>query len=278
MKKNALTARIIIAILLAAVIGVSVALITVESMAKKVNLVKADVSRVPSPAEERMIEKDAQLKEMVMHYGVIGKGKPLILIHGNGSDHTKLSVLAKYLANDYTVYAIDSRCHGGSTDKEIITYDLMASDVNDFINTLALDKPYIVGHSDGGIIALKLGYQYPENIGAIVACGANTTPKGLKGIFDLGTKINYFFTKSKLQKLMLDEPNITAEELSKITAPSLILAGEFDMIKLSDTKFIAENIPNANVTIVKWADHSSYLRKGKEAYALSKAFFDGLEK
>ena len=54
--------------------------------------------------------------------------------------------------------------------------------------------------------------------------------------------------------LMVNEPNIKLNELSKITAPTLVICGKRDMIKESHTKEIAENIPNARLSIIK-GDH-----------------------
>ena len=51
--------------------------------------------------------------------------------------------------------------------------------------------------------------------------------------------------------LMVNEPNIERNELSKIIAPTLVICGSNDMIKESHTKEIAENIPNAKLSIMK---------------------------
>ena len=51
--------------------------------------------------------------------------------------------------------------------------------------------------------------------------------------------------------LMVNEPNIEPSELSKITAPTLVICGTNDMIKESHIKEIAENIPNAKLSIIK---------------------------
>lgn len=50
---------------------------------------------------------------------------------------------------------------------------------------------------------------------------------------------------------MVNEPNIELNELSKIIAPTLVICGRRDMIKESHTKEIAENLPNAKLTIMK---------------------------
>lgn len=51
--------------------------------------------------------------------------------------------------------------------------------------------------------------------------------------------------------LMVNDPNIERNELSKITAPTLVICGRNDMIRESHTKEIAQNIPNAKLSIIK---------------------------
>ena len=70
--------------------------------------------------------------------------------------------------------------------------------------------------------------------------------------------------------LMVNEPNIEINELSKITAPTLVICGKHDMIKESHTKEIAENIPNAKLSVIK-GDHfianKKYVAFNKEVEA-----------
>ena len=49
---------------------------------------------------------------------------------------------------------------------------------------------------------------------------------------------------------MLTEPDISAEELGRIRARTLVLAGSRDLVKESDTKFIATRIPGAKFRIL----------------------------
>ena len=50
---------------------------------------------------------------------------------------------------------------------------------------------------------------------------------------------------------MVNEPDISKNDLVKITVPTLVIAGTRDMIKRSHTEFIAKNIPNAKLIFIK---------------------------
>ena len=153
----------------------------------------------------------------------------------------------------------------------------MADDTAQFIAAMKLRKPYIMGHSDGGIIALTLAARYPDIPGAIISCGANTSPKTMKPYFIIGVKINNLFHHDKLNDMMLTLPDITVEMLGEITAPTYIVAGEHDIMWLSDTAYMYRKIPNSRIAIIKGAGHSTYMsHDGKQAYVLAKGFFDTL--
>ena len=275
MKKGKKALKVISSVALAFVIGAGVWQIAVHEQSKKYNMITLDTSDIPSPIISPVKEDDIQLSEIKMHYSVYGeKGHPLIRVHGNGGSQNSLKEAATYLANDYTVYVIESRCHGQSSDPGVISYDLMARDIKEFIEAMGLQKPYLMGHSDGGINALVTAYTYPNLLGGIISCGANTTPDKFKPYFTIGVKINDVFNPNKLNDMMLTEPQITKELLSQITCPAYIVAGEFDIMWLSDTVFIHENIENSKIAIVKAGNHSSFISQdGKQAYVLAHDFF-----
>ena len=264
---------------LTAVIGAGVWQIAVRQQSKSYNLITLDTSDIPSPTEKISFEGDVELSEMTMHYVVYGEeGYPLILVHGNGGSKESLKEAATYLANDYRVYVIESRCHGESSDPGVISYDLMAKDIKEFIEAMELTKPYLMGHSDGGINALTVAYTYPDLLGGFISCGANTTPKTFKPYFPLAVRINDIFNPDKLNDMMLTLPQMNEELLSKITCPAYIVAGEYDIMWLSDTVLIHESIEGSKVAIIKGADHSSYISQdGKQAYVLARDFFGSLQ-
>lgn len=263
---------------LSAVIGLGAWQVYVRQQSKNYNLITLDTSNVPQPVSGEAEEADIQLSEVKMHYAVYGQdGHDLILVHGNGGSKKSLEEAARYLANNYKVYVIESRCHGQSSDPGEISYDLMAKDIKEFCNKMNLTKPYLMGHSDGGINALTVAYTYPDLLGGFVSCGANSVPQTFKPYFPLGVKVMNLIKPDKLNDMMLTLPLINEELLSKITCPAYIVAGEYDIMWLSDTVFIHENVKDSKVAIIKGANHGSYISQdGKQAYVLAHSFFSSL--
>ena len=105
---------------------------------------------------------NVQVNGVILYYEKQGSGPPLVLLHGNGEDGRIFDRTAEVLAPYYTVYTIDSRCHGRSSRDVLLSYDLMAADVLAFSKALKLEKPVICGFSDGGIVALLAAIRAPE--------------------------------------------------------------------------------------------------------------------
>lgn len=235
-----------------------------------------DTSAVPSAVEEMKGNGFAQLSEMEMYYEVYGEGeKNVVLIHGNGGYRYSLHDAATYLANDYTVYVVEERCHGESTDCDEITYDLMAKDIAEFIRFKELDKPIVIGHSDGAIVGLTLAHDYPDLPGAVLAYGANSSPEAAWFQFRFWVNWENLLEKDKLNDLMLSGPYFTEEYLSKISCPCYIVSSSHDLMPITDTIYMAKYIKNSEYNIIKDGNHGSYISDdGKQAYALSRAYLD----
>ena len=207
-----------------------------------------------------------------LYYEKYGKGKPIILIHGNQESHEIFDKLIEKLKSNYEVFAIDSRCHGKSENPKEISYNLMCDDVIEFIKKLNIQKPILYGFSDGGIIGLLVAIKEPNLLSNLIISGANINPDVFTTFDLLLTKLFYFFTRSKYIKMMLDEPNILIEDLQKITIPVHVLAGEKDVIKLEHTKLIANNIKNSTLEIIKNENHGSYIVHSEKLYEFIKKY------
>lgn len=207
-----------------------------------------------------------------INYEVCGEGKPIILLHGNSETHNIFDVLVEKLKENYKVYAIDSRCHGDSDNPQDISYDLMTRDVIEFIKKLKIEKPILYGFSDGGIIGILIAIGERELLSKLIISGANIYPSGMKKSMLYLSKIIYFFTRNKLFKMMIKEPNIKIEDLRKIKTPTVVLAGEKDVILSEHTKLIADNINGSTLEIIPNENHGSYIINSNKLYDIIKKY------
>ena len=216
----------------------------------------------------------AEVNGITLWYEVRGQGKPLILLHGNGEDHTIFDELAARLGEHYTVYAVDSRDHGRSSRMAKLSYEIMASDVEALIESLGLQGAALYGFSDGGIVGLLTALERPELLSALAVSGANLNPGGLKTLFHWMMRLEYLRKRDKKIKLMLREPDISPESLGNIQIPVLVLAGEKDLIREEHTRLIAESIPHSTLQILPGESHGSYVVHSERLYPLLKEFLD----
>ncbi len=208
----------------------------------------------------RMAHMQITVNGVELFYEQSGAGRPVILLHGNSQDHHSLDRLRGLLASRFTVYAPDSRGHGQSGKVDAFHYGDMAEDVASFIRQLDIEKPILIGHSDGGNIGLLLACQYPDMLGALVACGANRFPAGSKKWFLTFISFANRHLQDPKFEMLLREPDIGPEDLRKIRVPTYILAGSRDLIYENHTREMAAMIPGATCVVLSGQTHTSYLR------------------
>lgn len=210
-----------------------------------------------------------------LFYHKEGSGRPVILLHGNGEDHTIFDVAIRDLARSYTVYALDSRAHGKSDPVPTLTYREMAEDVAAFIRQQGLEKPALVGFSDGGVVALLVALRWPDLPGRLVVAGANMTPAGIKQPWRALMRVQNRISPDPKLDLMLTQPHLAGWQLTGITAPTLVLAGEKDLIDESQTRRIARSIPGAKLLILPGETHGSYVVHSDKLYPAMANFLRG---
>lgn len=206
----------------------------------------------------------ASVNGIEMYYRVVGKGPPILLIHGGLSDQHVWDAQLPILARDHTVIVADSRGQGRSTrTTDPLTYELMADDYVALLDYLNIGKVDLVGWSDGGIIGIDIAMRYPERLKSLFAQAANVTPEGSTGYAlaraegkPLPELRHYESIDKEIHALWANEPNYTAEDLSKITVRTAIVIGDRDTaITREHTEFIADHIPDARLVILPDSGH-----------------------
>ncbi|HHW8757020.1 TPA: alpha/beta fold hydrolase [Salmonella enterica] len=118
-------------------------------------------------------DKFVEANGIKIHYVEEGEGPPLLLIHGGGLTAKSWQGLAKEVSRYFRVIMPDSRGHGLTNNSQgTFSYDLMAEDMAAFVKALKLEKPLVMGYSDGGMVVLKLTSRYPDLARAAIVGGA----------------------------------------------------------------------------------------------------------
>ncbi len=202
-----------------------------------------------------------------LYYKEKGKGKPLILLHGNGEDSSYFESQMDYFSQTRRVIAVDTRGHGRSPRGPApFTIRQFAEDLREFVEEMGIERADLLGFSDGGNIAIIFALRYPERVDRLILNGANLWSRGVKPSVQIPIILGYYAASffghfsgkaranAELLRLMVKDPNIEQEELRNIQSPTLVIAGERDMIREEHTRLIAAEIPGAELRIIP-GDH-----------------------
>jgi pimeloyl-ACP methyl ester carboxylesterase len=232
-----------------------------------------------------------EANELKIYYEAYGEGEPLLLIHGGTATSQSWASHLPAFTERFRVFAPDSRGHG-RTDNPTgdLGYRVMADDVAALIGALGLQRPLVLGYSDGGQIALELGIRYPGLARALVLGGTQfrfseaylEAVRELWGIAE-GEEVDpeklgreqpelvsflseahghvygpeYWKTYVKqIASLWLTPLHYTSEDLTKIADPVLILVGDRDGACTEEAPELFRLLPNAELAVAPGSDHS----------------------
>ncbi|MEO7732203.1 MAG: alpha/beta hydrolase [Kofleriaceae bacterium] len=231
---------------------------------------------VPPAMPEPAMQGSVDTAGAKIHFEVYGKGDPVLLLHGGLGHSGQYGFQLPALIEKFQVIAIDSRGQGRSTrGKTPITYDVMASDVIAVLDKLEIKRASVVGWSDGGEIALKLGIAFANRVNRLFVFGANYDAHGSKPRSSpnptfaaysarcradyerlAGTNATYTALVDALLPLWRNASGITKDQLRAIQAPVMMADGDHDeVIVLDQIEEMAKLIPNAQLKVFANTSH-----------------------
>lgn len=239
-------------------------------------------------ATRQMIEVNGT----TLYTEIYGRGTPIVFLHGGlvyfDNNFTKQR---DYFAARHTVIGIDQRGHGHSPDGPWrLSYEQMADDTAALIVKLKVGPVDVVGHSDGGDIALWLARYHPELVRRVVISGANlrglppaelearkhwSPDQHAKKLQEVAAFLPPHFATdyaavspdgadhwmtmvAKCYSLWNQSIVIEPAELSKISAPVLVMAGDHDFASLEETAEIFRGLPHGELIVIPGTGHGTF--------------------
>lgn len=236
--------------------------------------------------------KTAKVRDLTISYGEDGEGPPVILLHGGlATAEMNWGKVLPLLTQNFRVFSPDSRGHGRTNNPAgEMSYSQFADDVVAFAGALGIEKPLVVGYSDGGQTGLEMARQYPGFASAYVLGGtlAECTKDYVDGLVEWGflapgevdlDKIAagwgpYFETIKTVHKgngepdywrsailqvsaMWHGLPTYSMEQLGRMAEPMLVIAGDRDhMVPVEQALMLHRGLPNGELAIIANADHS----------------------
>jgi pimeloyl-ACP methyl ester carboxylesterase len=230
--------------------------------------------------------------DLDVHYWDHGDGLPVILLHGGTATAEMSWATPMSLLQNYRIVAPDSRGHGGTDNPAPhLGYDQMADDLAELIDALGLDRPFVVGHSDGAQTALEFGLRHPAVARALVLSGtmSEPTPAYIAGLHEWGFTApgvadldlivasfgeDYEPTRTahpysgqpdrwpvflnQIADLWLALPTYTPDQFATISDPTLVITGDQDdLADVNQALRLARHIPGSELAIVPNAGHGA---------------------
>jgi pimeloyl-ACP methyl ester carboxylesterase len=218
-----------------------------------------------------------QLGDVHTSYEEDGAGEALVLLHPGFADSRAFEQYVPEFAQHFHVFRPDRRGHGRTPDVEgPITYEQMARATIAFLERVVGGPTYLLGHSDGAIVALLAALKRPELVRKLVfSAGVFHHDGWAPGAIELDEETLAFFidywdavapdgrehfwvVKEKLDRMHREEPTLTVEDLKGYTGPALVMVGDRDEeIPIEHTLALREGLPDAQLAVLPGADHGS---------------------
>lgn len=230
--------------------------------------------------------------ELDVRYWDSGDGTPVVLLHGGTATAAMSWATPMRLLDGYRIIAPDSRGHGGTDNPAArLGYDQMADDLADLIDALGLDRPFVVGHSDGAQTALEFGLRHAGGARALVLSGtmSEPTPAYVAGLHQWGfvapgvadldmiaasfgddyepTRLAHAHSGQpdrwptflgQIAELWLTLPTYTPDQLATISDPTLVITGDRDdLADVTQAQRLARHIPDSELAVIPNGDHGA---------------------
>ena len=219
-------------------------------------------------------------------------GEVVLLLHGGLSDTDSFAdVMVEPLEDSFQLFGYDRAGHGRSADQPGSFYfNFQRDEAIAFITEIIKEPVHLVGYSDGANIALMVAIARPELVKSIVSIAANFSADGIvelpvfdpAGISDedraeyaemspdpaetLDLKI------AKMHEIWKVEPKINIADIAQINMPTLVMAGDDDVVKHSHSIELYEGLPLGQLAIVPGTSHGLVKEKPEIVTSIIKSF------
>jgi pimeloyl-ACP methyl ester carboxylesterase len=235
----------------------------------------------------------APVNGLRMYYEVHGSregtANPLVLLHGGLLTIDSFGPLIPALAKGRAVIGVELQGHGrtADTDREYSPANL-AADVVGLLDHLGVERADLFGFSLGALTALQTAISSPGRVGRLIAASAQFRPDGYYAeIFDpsawatstrLPTQADFEQMRNdyvrlsphpeqfdafqaKVGGMVAAFPGWSDEALRGIAAPTLVVIGDHDFVRVEHAADLRDLIPDAQLAVLPGTTHVGVLQR-----------------
>lgn len=224
----------------------------------------------------------SEVNGLNMYYEIYGQGDPIVLIHGGGSTiQTSFEKVIPLFAKNRKVIAVELQAHGRTSDRnQDSSFEQDADDVFTLLRNLNIHKADFFGFSNGGTTAIQIAIRHPEIVRKIILGSALAKRTGVPDWFwDFMEQAKLENMPEQLKtaykqvapnpeglqtmhdrdaKRMVHFKDIPDEKIRSVTAPTLIMIGDKDIILPEHALEMHRQIANSELAIIP-GGHGEYI-------------------
>jgi pimeloyl-ACP methyl ester carboxylesterase len=246
-----------------------------------------------------------KIKNIKTHYTIMGeKGLDVVLLPGWKQNTEMMQFIQKFLSLQFKVYSLDWPGFGESDlMEEAYSTEDYTEFLKEFIETLGIKNPILIGHSFGCRIAIRYNANGNDVYKMVLTGAAGLKPKrgieyyakvysykagkkifNLPGIKKYKNKViekagseDYKNSSGVMRDTFVKVVNEDVENLlNKVTAETLLVFGNLDdATPLWMAKVMEEKIPNAGLAIFENQGHYAYYYEHDRFNLVLEAFLKG---
>jgi pimeloyl-ACP methyl ester carboxylesterase len=230
----------------------------------------------------------ADVNGLKLYYESHGAGRPVVALHG-GLQSIDLSFAAVLptLAEGRRVIGVDLQGHGRTTDSDRdMALPNLAGDVVELLDQLGVEQADFFGFSVGGLTALTVATLHPERVGRLVLTSTHFRQDGFHSEIRAADQTaarmptqeefrswqesyqriapnpdHFGAVAEKLSAVVNSFTDWTPDQLRAITAPTLIVLGDHDFVRLEHAVELHELLPDARLAVLPGTRHTEVMRR-----------------
>jgi pimeloyl-ACP methyl ester carboxylesterase len=110
------------------------------------------------------------LEGSIVHYEVLGRGRPVIFLHGWVGSWKYWIASLQVASTSYRAYALDLWGFGDTAHNELkYSLDEQVKLIDDFMNEMGIGKIALVGHGLGALVAMNFALRYRQSVDRVMA-------------------------------------------------------------------------------------------------------------
>lgn len=231
----------------------------------------------------------ANVNGLNLYYETHGSGEPLVALHG-GLHTFDLSfrTVLPWLTTNRQVIGVELQGHGHTADSDRpLTLPNFASDVVALLDELGIERADMFGYSLGGLTALQAAMSTPDRVGRLVLAGCNFRSTGnhddirdpaqwatstrmptevdfqqmLTAYHEVAPDPDHFQAfMANVSQVPDTVDNWSLDALRAVTAPTLLVIGDHDFVRVAHAEEMHELIPNSQLAVLPGTTHMGLMR------------------